>query len=86
MDFNLTQNGGQASVKIAQGALELPFPLVGDAAAVKAYGVGWPIIGMARRVTFVVARDLRVAFRYHNEIDPEAHVEKALAALRALSS
>ena len=57
-------------------SLELPYPLVGDPADTvrKAYGVKWPLLGLARRVTFVIGKDKRVQLVHKAERDVESHV------------
>jgi peroxiredoxin len=66
-------------------SLQLPYPLVGDqdGSIAKAYGVRWPLVGMARRVTFLVGRDRRIALAFGSERDAEAHVRKIAQALSA---
>lgn len=65
-------------------SLELPFPLVGDpdGAIRSAYGVKWPILGLARRVTFVVGKDRRIRGVTRAERDALAHVAEACALVR----
>jgi peroxiredoxin len=46
-----------------------------------AYKVGWPVIGLARRVTYVVGKDRKVRLAFHSEFDIPAHVDEACAAL-----
>jgi peroxiredoxin Q/BCP len=43
----------------------------------KAYKVRWPLLGLARRVTYVVGRNRRVLSVYHSERHPTAHVARA---------
>jgi peroxiredoxin len=64
-------------------SLELPYPLVGDAegAVLRAYRVRWPVIGLARRVTYLVDRSRRVKMALHSEFDIGAHVSATCAAL-----
>jgi peroxiredoxin Q/BCP len=66
-------------------SLGLPYPLVGDpdGAILKAYKVTWPFVGLAQRVTYVVARNHKVRLAFHSELDIEAHMEKACGALAA---
>ena len=66
-------------------SLKLPFPLVGDkdGAIARAYDVRWPLVGLARRVTFLVGRDRRVVLAFRSERDAEAHVRKITQALTA---
>ena len=64
-------------------SLGLPYPLVGDPKGVllRAYKVRWPLIGLARRVTYVVGRNRRVRLAFHSELNIEAHLAEAAAAL-----
>jgi peroxiredoxin Q/BCP len=63
-------------------SLDLPYPLVGDpeGAVCKAYGVKWPVIGLARRVTYLVGRDRRVRMAFHDELRADAHAHEACGA------
>lgn len=60
-------------------SLELPFPLVGDpdGRIRDAYAVKWPLIGLARRVTFVIGKDRKVRLVHRAERDVESHVTQA---------
>ncbi len=64
-------------------SLDLPYPLVGDAKGVilTAFKVRWPVIGLARRVTYLVGKDRKVRLAHHSEFDIPAHVNEACAAL-----
>jgi len=66
-------------------SLGLPYPLLGDADGTisKAYGVRWPLIGLNRRVTYLVARNRKVRLAFHSEFDTDGHVNEACAALAA---
>jgi peroxiredoxin len=46
----------------------------------RAYKVKWPLIGVAQRVTYVVARNRKVRLAFHSELDIEAHMTKARGA------
>jgi peroxiredoxin len=67
-------------------SLDLPYTLVGDEEGriIRAYGVAWLLLGLARRVTYVVGRDARIAMAFRSERDVAAHVAKAKEALAAL--
>jgi thioredoxin-dependent peroxiredoxin len=56
-------------------SLDLPFPLVGDpdATIARRYGVKWPLLKIARRVTFVVGEDRRIESVHRSERDPRSH-------------
>ena len=62
-------------------SLGLPFPLVGDpgGAILKAYGVRWPIVGIAKRVTYVIGKDRKILSAFRNERDMTAHAAQACA-------
>lgn len=64
-------------------SLDLPFPLVGDAEGkiLKAYEVRWPIVGLARRVTYVIGRDRRILSAFHSERDMSAHAAQACSVV-----
>jgi thioredoxin-dependent peroxiredoxin len=68
-------------------SLDLPYTLVGDetGAVIKAYGAAWPLLGLAKRVTYVVGRDKKIKITFRSERDVAAHVAKAKEALAALS-
>jgi len=59
--------------------LDLPFPLVGDpeGTILRAYGVRWPLIGLAKRVTYVVGQDRTILRAFHSEKNMTAHATQA---------
>lgn len=65
--------------------LELPFPLVGDpdGAIVRGYGVRIPLLGLARRVTYLVGRDARIRLAFESQFNVGAHLAKVREALSA---
>ena len=69
-------------------SLDLPFPLVGDPEGkiLRAYDVRWPIIGLARRVTYGVGRNKRVMLAFHSELNMDSHAAKACEAVAGLAS
>lgn len=78
----------QAKSEAFRGELGLPYALVGDpkGAVLRAYGVRWPVIGFAKRGTFVIGRDRKVALAFRSETDAEAHLVQATAAARAAAA
>jgi len=68
--------------------LDLPYLLVGDPGGKirGAYGVKWPIFGLAQRVTYVIGRDTRIRLAFWSELDVDAHTRRACAALNAPSA
>lgn len=66
------------------GRESVPFPLVADptGAIAKSFGVLWPLIRRARRVTFVVDERGVVECVIRNELSADRHVDGALEHLR----
>lgn len=66
-------------------SLKLPFAMVGDpnGSICKAYDVRWPLVGLARRVTYLVGKDRRIRLAHGSETNPEGHVKKVQEALAA---
>ena len=56
----------------------MPFALVGDptGAVLRAYGVRWPLLGKARRVTYRIGRDRRIEAVYRSEWRVRAHATR----------
>jgi len=73
----------QATSDRFRASLELPFALVGDAggAILRAYQVRWPLVGLARRVSYVIDRDRRIRMAYRDQLNPEAHASHVLHSL-----
>ena len=63
--------------------MRTPFPMIGDAdkAIARAYGVLWPILERAMRVTFVVSPDRRIEAVIHHEIAIGQHRDEVLRVL-----
>ena len=62
--------------------------MVGDSdkRIAKAYGVLWPIIGLDRRITFIIDGEAIVRGVFNYELIPHKHVDEALVLLRDLAS
>ena len=56
-------------------SLGLPFPLVGDPGGtiLRAYKVRWPLIGLAKRATYVIGKDRGILRAFHSERSMTAH-------------
>jgi len=65
-------------------SLELPYPIVGDSDGkiLAAYDVRWPIIGICRRVSYVIGKDGKIRHAFKSETNPDAHVAEACAFVR----
>jgi peroxiredoxin len=67
-------------------SLKVPFPMIGDndGAIAKAYAVSWPLVSVAKRVTYVIdaARVIRGVFRHEVRIDK--HRDDVLALVDQL--
>jgi thioredoxin-dependent peroxiredoxin len=48
-----------------------------DGRVLRAYRVRWPLVGLARRVSYVVGRDRKIQRAFSSELDAEAHVSGA---------
>lgn len=57
-----------------------PFPLVGDSdkRIAKAYGVLWPLVGIAKRATFIIGADQKVLAVFHHELAIDKHRDDVL--------
>ena len=66
----------------------LPYPLVGDPKGriLSAYRVKWPLVGLSRRVTYVIGRDRRVRHVSWNELNVEAHIAEASSSVAKAGS
>lgn len=69
-------------------AMAVKFPLIGDhdEDVIDAFAVAWPVLRLARRVTYLIDRDLTVLSVFQHEIMATRHVEDVLAALTALQA
>jgi peroxiredoxin Q/BCP len=67
-------------------SLSVQFPMVGDSdkRISKAYGVLWPILGVDRRITFVIDEEGIVRGVFDHELLVHKHIEDALALLRSM--
>jgi peroxiredoxin Q/BCP len=65
----------------------VPFPLVSDAerAVSKLFGVLWPVIGVAKRVTFVADGECIIRHVFHHELRIDRHVRDVRAAIESLA-
>ena len=68
-------------------SLDLPYPLVGDEEGriTGAFKVRWPLVGHARRATFVVDPKRRVRMAFWSELNPDQHVAEACSYVRTMS-
>jgi thioredoxin-dependent peroxiredoxin len=62
-------------------SLDLPYPLVSDpdGRICRDYKVSWPIIGRAKRVTYLIGKDRQVRLALHDELNMDAHADQACA-------
>lgn len=65
-------------------SLRVDFPMVGDAAGkvVRAYGVAWPLIGFARRATFIVGPTQTIEAVFWSELDATKHIDDVTSFLK----
>lgn len=66
-------------------ASHLNFPLIADVdkRITKAYGVLWPVLGVAQRFTFVVSPEMRIDAIFHHELSAEKHRDDVLRFVHA---
>jgi thioredoxin-dependent peroxiredoxin len=64
-------------------SLGLPYPLASDpdGSVLRAYKVRWPVIGLARRVTYVIGRDRKIRSAFESQFDVAAHLAQACEAV-----
>lgn len=81
----VSSDGPQTQCEFAD-AIAAPFPLIGDPDSdiIQLYGVGWPLVKLAQRVTFLIGKDRTVLRRFHHEVMATRHVDDVLAALEEL--
>lgn len=62
------------------GSLAVRFPMLPDTdkRISKAYGVLWPLVGLARRYTFVIGPDMTIEAIFHHELDVQKHRDEVL--------
>ncbi len=66
----------------------VPFPLIADAEKLlsKLFGVLWPVVGVAKRVTFVADGEGIVRHIFHHELRVDQHVCDVRKAVEELSA
>jgi peroxiredoxin len=62
------------------GELNVPFPLIADTdkRIARAYDVLWPLVGLARRYTFVIGENMKIEAIFHHEFNVEQHRDDVL--------
>jgi peroxiredoxin len=61
-------------------SIKTPFPMIGDndSSISRAYQVLWPIIGVAKRVTYVINNDQVIEAVFRHELDVKSHRDDVL--------
>ena len=61
-------------------SIKTPFPLIGDndSAICRAYDVLWPLIGVAKRVTYVISPEQQIEAVFRHELDVKSHRDDVL--------
>jgi len=67
------------------GELHVPFPLIADSdkRIAKDFDVLWPLVGLARRYTFVIGEDRQIEAIFHHEFDVQQHRDDVLTFVHA---
>lgn len=70
----ISTDDGDTQCRFAE-SLRAPFPMIGDKTREisQAFGVLWPIIGLTKRVTFIVGPDMKIEAVFHHELNIEEH-------------
>jgi thioredoxin-dependent peroxiredoxin len=68
------------------GKMKVTFPMLADGnrLVTAMYGVKWPLIGMAKRVTFLIDPEGVVQAVFHHEFQVSKHLDDVLHALERL--
>ena len=66
-------------------SIKTPFPMIGDndSSISRAYDVLWPIIGVAKRVTYVINVEQQIEAVFRHEIDVKSHRDDVLRFVNA---
>ena len=66
----------------------VPFPMIGDPSRNigRSYDVLWPLLNVARRITYVVGPDGRIEAAFHHELLVSKHLEAVRAHLQSNKS
>ena len=61
-------------------SIKTPFPMIGDndSSISRAYDVLWPIIGVAKRVTYVINAQQQIEAVFRHELDAKRHRDDVL--------
>jgi len=61
-------------------SVRAPFPMIGDSdqAISRAYDVLWPLVGLTRRVTYIVGPNRKIEAVFHHELNIEQHRDDVL--------
>lgn len=61
-------------------SIQTPFPMIGDKEGViaRAYDVLWPLIGVAKRVTYVISPEQQIEAVFHHELAVKSHRDDVL--------
>lgn len=83
----VSTDGQQAQCDFAtQERVSFPLLVDQDERVCRAYGVKWPLLSRAQRVTFVIDREGLIAARFHHELSAEHHIQGVIDTLKALSA
>ena len=85
--LGISQDSIQSHYKFKQ-EYELPFELLSDAQGkvAKTYKAVVPLVGMTRRVTYLLDREHRIVAVYENMFNAEKHIKKMIVKLKNSST
>ncbi|WP_433928344.1 peroxiredoxin [Sorangium cellulosum] len=66
-------------------AHNVPYPMIADRdrSVCRAYDVLWPIVGIARRITYVISPTMEIAAVFHHELQARKHRDDVLSFIDA---
>ncbi len=66
-------------------SIKTPFPMIGDndGSISRAYDVLWPLVGIAKRVTYVIDTEQQIEAVFHHELDAIKHRDDVLRFVNA---
>ncbi|MBS2014179.1 MAG: peroxiredoxin [Deltaproteobacteria bacterium] len=67
--------------------MKAPFPMIGDPQGeiTRAYGVRWPLLKLAKRVTFVIGPSQIVLGTFHRELAIQQHHDEVVTFVKELA-
>ncbi len=80
----VSTDGQKTQCRFAE-AHKVPYPMIADRdrGVCRAYDVLWPIVGIARRITYVISPAMEIAAVFHQELQARKHRHDVRAFIHA---